>query len=1312
MNIQSHSIEELQIELQKLKEEHELLKSEFSKIYEESINDKDEIFKIKKNYEDFFNNIDEFLFVLDLEGKIIQTNQTVIERLGFSKNELYGKSVLIVHPIERREEAGRIVSEMLAGKAEFCPVPIVTKSGQQIPVETRVKVGQWNGKPCLYGVTKDISKLRLSEEKFSKIFYLNPAACGLNDLVNNQYVEINSAFTELLGYSAEEVIGKTAIELGILSEEAKVNILKYSDSNGKVSNVETTLIAKDGSIKHILISAENIYIQNQKFRFTIVNDITELTQSNEALRKSEFKYKGLFDTLPIGVTLADEKGQIIESNAAATNILGLNIEEQTKRQIDGVEWAIIRHNGTIMPQEEYASVIALKENRTVTNIEMGVIKSSDNIAWLSVNASPIEGLGVIITYQDISERVNSQKELLEERQRLAGIIEGTNVGTWEWNVKTGNTIFNERWANIIGYTLDEISPTSIETWMKFAHPDDLIESNKLIMKHFNGELDYYEFESRMLHKNGYWKWVLDRGRVSEWDEKGVPVLMSGTHQDITERKIAEEILLETQRRLELVLEAGDYGFWDWNLISNDTYFSPVYYTMLGYEFQELPNHFETFDKLLHPDDKIRVMPIIEKAIKNGENYEVEFRLICKNGSYKWISGKGKGYFNDDSGKPYRAVGIHIDIDAKKKAQEELIYQKEQFELAVNGTNDGIWDWNLLTNELFLSKRWKEILGYEDFELNNEFLTFDSLLFEEDVPVVNDYVSRYLSGEIEKYQIEFRMKHKNGSLVWILAKGEALRDENGLPYRMAGSHSDITKRKQAETNLLLSEKKYRTIFENVQDIFFQIDPDGIIIEISPSIERYSGFTRESLLGMPVQSVYQNPEDRYEVIRELQLNGEISDFELNLKNRNGHLIIVSLNAHLWKDINGNVIGIEGSLRDISQRKRFENELKENEQYLKAVFNVVGSGIVIVNANDNKILDINKAAIDMIGTSQEEIIGKECKLFFENKEKLYCPIDGKADITEYFEDKLLCANGELKDVMKTGYPIKYRSIDCYLESFMDISQLVEKEKSLKELNDSLYESKKLVEESLFEKNVLLEDIISTKEKLEEINSEKDKFFSIIAHDLKSPFSGFLGLTKILVDDFQDLSINDIKELSQSMQNSAMNLYKLLENLLEWSRMQRGLIKFQPDSCLLDFLVKQIIIVQNDVFKKKDITIVNNIPKDFVIVADQSMLNSILRNLISNAIKFTYRGGKIEIGSSINTNDNSALIYVKDNGIGINQDDLSKLFKIDSKISRPGTENEPSTGLGLLLCYEFVEKHNGKIWAESEVGVGTTMFIRLPKL
>ena len=236
----------------------------------------------------------------------------------------------------------------------------------------------------------------------------------------------------------------------------------------------------------------------------------------------------------------------------------------------------------------------------------------------------------------------------------------------------------------------------------------------------------------------------------------------------------------------------------------------------------------------------------------------------------------------------------------------------------------------------------------------------------------------------------------------------------------------------------------------------------------------------------------------------------------------------------------------------------------------------------------------------------------------------------------------------------------------------------------------------------------------KLEESNHTKDKFFSIIAHDLKNPFAGFLGLTQILANDLNTFSLDELQSFGKNLNKSAKNLYILLENLLEWSRMQNGTIQFNPDMCVFAYLVKQNLDIANENIQKKQLTIVNNISNALMMNIDVSMINSVLRNIITNAIKFTPKNGIIEIGTEKNNpkneNPDYLTIYVKDSGIGIPQEMIEKLFKIEERVSRLGTEGESSTGLGLLLCKEFVHKHDGIIWVESEEGIGTKFCFTLP--
>lgn len=244
----------------------------------------------RQNYETFFNTIDDFLFVIDENGAIIHINNIVTERLGYKYEELYEKPVLSVHPVERREEAARIVGEMLAGTTEFCPVPLVTKYGRFIPVETRVKPGFWNNKPVIFGVSKDMSEIMLSEEKFAKAFHSNSALMSISGLEDAVIIDVNDAFIKTLNYTREDLIGKSTVELNLYADN-KIRSKIYNDlaNNILVKDIEIIINKKTGGKLIGLYSAEIIYIGDKKCLLTLIIDISERKRAEEESRKARLE---------------------------------------------------------------------------------------------------------------------------------------------------------------------------------------------------------------------------------------------------------------------------------------------------------------------------------------------------------------------------------------------------------------------------------------------------------------------------------------------------------------------------------------------------------------------------------------------------------------------------------------------------------------------------------------------------------------------------------------------------------------------------------------------------------------------------------------------------------------------------------------------------------------------------------------------------------------------------------------------------------------------------------------------------------------
>lgn len=223
-----------------------------------------------------------------------------------------------------------------------------------------------------------------------------------------------------------------------------------------------------------------------------------------------------------------------------------------------------------------------------------------------------------------------------------------------------------------------------------------------------------------------------------------------------------------------------------------------------------------------------------------------------------------------------------------------------------------------------------------------------------------------------------------------------------------------------------------------------------------------------------------------------------------------------------------------------------------------------------------------------------------------------------------------------------------------------------------------------------------------------EKDKFFSIIAHDLRSPFNVFLGFTKILNEE--DMSSVEVKEIAGLVYKSATGLFDLLENLLNWFQSQRGIIRFDPITFILSQKIdKEFLHAALEAAKKKGIKVSFDIPKSLIVYGDKNMIESVIRNLLSNAVKFTHRDGEIFVSAKA-VPGNFIQISVKDTGVGMSPEILSKLFRIGENNGCRGTAGEQTTGLGLILCKDFAEKHGGKIWVESEQGKGSTFYFEIP--
>jgi signal transduction histidine kinase len=230
----------------------------------------------------------------------------------------------------------------------------------------------------------------------------------------------------------------------------------------------------------------------------------------------------------------------------------------------------------------------------------------------------------------------------------------------------------------------------------------------------------------------------------------------------------------------------------------------------------------------------------------------------------------------------------------------------------------------------------------------------------------------------------------------------------------------------------------------------------------------------------------------------------------------------------------------------------------------------------------------------------------------------------------------------------------------------------------------------------------------RLRTLNATKDKFFSIIAHDLKSPFNAILGFSNLLVNQVKEQDYEGVEKYAEIIQQSSNRAIELLMNLMEWTRSQTGRMELNPEFIEMGKLIRDVIELVIDSANQKSINIILSIPPNIHVMADKAMLSTVLRNLISNAVKFTNQGGAIIV--TVGQEQDGMIVSVKDNGVGIEKNDIDKLFRIDEIYSKSGTQKEKGTGLGLILCKDFIDRHKGKIWLESEKGIGSTFYFSIP--
>jgi len=933
------------------------------------------------------------------------------------------------------------------------------------------------------------------------------------------------------------------------------------------------------------------------------------------------------------------------------------------------------------------------------------------------------------------------------------------------------------------------------------------------------------------------------------------------------------------------------------------------------------------------DDRIRSKEKIQELFSSA-NTEVPLKFTWKHQKYNGIVFESEVSVQsfEHENLNYQQITIR-ELPQKEDTENELIRTKILLQSIIEIIPQPLFtkdDQYIYTNcnqafVDYLGKTREEVIGSTVYQISDKEKA--DIYQKADIELFDSGESQIYESKVQSMETLDRD---------VIFRKNIIKNQDGTKIGIVGIIDDISEYKKTREELIQTEIKYKKMFENVQDVFYRTDTNGILTEISPSIKRYSKYVHSDIIGQPIENFYTNPSDRDQLIHEIQEKGEALDFEILLKGQDDQEVWSSVNAHFTFDKSGKVNGIEGTIRDLTERKQAEEKLKLSLSLLQATLDSTADGILVVDRlgkinsynkqfkqifnlpeevlesgedsnaiecvlnqlkdvdlfvskihylynhpesdsfdtielKDGRILErfscplrldgapigrvwnfrdvtehklatealqakeahistllqsipdliwlkdtngvyltCNKMFEQFFGASEADIVGKtdydfvdkDLADFFRhndqnamnsggpisNEEWITFASDGHKIMLETIKTPMYDAKGKIKGVLGIGRDITYRkqTEELLRQNEAKYRNLIETipdgvyrstpEGKFIEVNDAMvrilgYDSKedlmsidiktqlyfdakererlskkmRLNELDIFPlrkkdgSTVYIEDhgwfitddngqilfhegisrdvtqrknaevqLHEYSEQLKELVATKDKFFSIIAHDLKSPFNSILGLSEIIKNDARHLDIATIEQYASVINSTSNNTYKLLENLLDWARIQQSQMPFQPVSFILKNLANEVIELSIEKANSKMIAMINYIPDNLIVIADKNMIRTILRNMISNALKFTSTHGKVGIKAFCI--ENRVVISVKDTGTGIKHEDIEKIFKIGSSFSKRGTENEKGTGLGLLLCKEFVEKHGGHIWVESEEGKGSEFKFSIP--
>ncbi|TGE33691.1 PAS domain S-box protein [Desulfosporosinus sp. Sb-LF] len=869
----------------------------------------------RDSFDLLFNKIEDYLFILDETGRIIRANKAALEKLEYTLEEIISLNIKMIHPSVRREELLEMVTGMLVGDISKCSIPLCTKSGRHIPVETRVFRGKWEGTDVLYGISKDVSAVKKAEDQLAKALRCKLSMTALSRVDTGEYVDINDVLVQTLGYEREYMLGKSAKDLNIfLDPKFRDNVITKVIEHGCVINSEVRIRDKTGNIYNKLLLAEIIEISNNKYLLTATSDITE-RRKQERMEQDLKNIQLIIESMPFLIWFKDKNGKYIIVNRVFEDFYKIsNTEIVGKTDFNIFPYKIALEHKKI--EEE----LITSKKRLLNPLNSNEVGGK----WLETFVAPFfrddgEVAGTLGVANNITVRKQLEMELANQKRFLKTMLDTIPDYIFYKDMNSAFLGCNKANAeNVLGVNEDEvIGKTDL----------DLIKDIELAK--FYRQKDQEAFLAGITLKNEE-KIVLTNGSVIDaetiktpfLDEQGNVAGLIGVSRDITERKWLEKQLREQMEYAELLFRtvpnavlsvAKDGKINSWNKIAEE---------ITGYAAAEVVG--KECSMVLHGlcrDSCGLCGNAIDSPLINEK-----CNVVTKDGQIRHVL-KSIAVVKDEFSEIVEKMECFEDITEMTNMEIELRQSNERYAAIVNNApqivvihNKGIVK--------FVNDAGVKVLGYKEDECIGRhikgFMTEDSFII-----VSSALLDRAKETTGIPYEIE--LIKKSGEIINVLLKGTDIifaREEATLAVMM-----DITESKQLNAKLRASEEKFRQFAETVNEIFLITDKERIVY-VSPAYERIIGMTCQSLLDNPhslVELIHTADRKRMRdsFPQSFRNMNEATNEEFRISRSDGETRWLWLQSYPAQGEDNNSPLKATSIVDITDRKRVEDKLRERER-----------------------------------------------------------------------------------------------------------------------------------------------------------------------------------------------------------------------------------------------------------------------------------------------------------------------------------------------------------------------------------------------